>query len=121
MDVLETTSDSNLQNQLRDSLSPAKLDRKASDYLLDSLKSTLNAQNFDDSSAQNLIPSIDMSVIEPRPANLSTDSDCFKVYVRYRPLSQKERNSATPNKRLSIVKKEDQMVNLLQQFLLITR
>lgn len=38
------------------------------------------------------------------------EPDSFRVFVRYRPLSEKEKNAANPKKRLHIVKKEDQMV-----------
>ena len=47
---------------------------------------------------------------QPHHASPSNDSDSFKVFVRWRPLDQKERNLNNPRKRLNILKKQDNMV-----------
>lgn len=39
-----------------------------------------------------------------------TETEAFRVFVRYRPLNSREMSNANPAKRSSIVKKEDQMV-----------
>ena len=50
------------------------------------------------------------SVAQPQQALPPSDGDSFKVFVRSRPLDQKERNLINPKKRLNILKKQDNMV-----------
>ena len=45
----------------------------------------------------------------------NNDPDTFKVYIRARPLDNKELKSSNPKKRTSIIKKEDNMVFFLNR------
>ena len=45
-----------------------------------------------------------------------TDTDAFRVYVRARPLSIKEQNCPDSERRINIIKKEDNMVKRILTF-----
>lgn len=59
------------------------------------------------------IPFINSSVSLSNPTltfDLDPSESSFKVYVRSRPLNQKELLSETPKKRLNIIRKHENMV-----------
>lgn len=55
-------------------------------------------------------PSITNSLGKP---TLQYEPDAFKVYVRARPISEKELSSAEPSKQVNIIKKEDNIVRAI--------
>ena len=73
---------------------------------------------------QNYIFPIDKEGSENDPAIFSLNNDfslneCFQVYVRARPLNQKELAISNPKKRLNIIKKQENMVININIFILV--
>lgn len=73
---------------------------------------------------QNYIFPIDKESSENEAAIFSLNNDfslneCFQVYVRARPLNQKELAISNPKKRLNIIKKQENMVININIFILV--
>lgn len=73
-----------------------------------STKETVNTQPSEiiNNPSYNDLSNTDLSLQKP-----TSESECFKVYVRYRPLTPKEKSMVNPYKKTSILKKEDHLVS----------
>lgn len=100
------TSSANTDSSQHPEINFQSNDDRDSDLNLLSMKNTITPPSLDISQIRNVHSlNEDSDSLKTLPS-----SDCFKVFVRHRPLSQKERTTSNPSKRLSIVKKEDQIV-----------